>query len=99
MIHTDEIHGTDPLAVAYRKHLEAHEADILSNVPRFRPGSADHLTMLSFGGGQDSTAILYRLLYEPELTSRCVPGRLVVCMSDTGNEHPATLLHIAFCER
>lgn len=97
MIHSKEIIGTDPLTIAYRKHLEAHEADCLARVPRFRPGCSDRLTILSFGGGQDSTAILYRMLFDQELASRYIPGRFIVCMADTGNEHPATWLHISFC--
>ena len=99
MHHTSALVANDPLAVAYRKHLERDEERLLADVPRFRPGCSDHLTLLSFGGGQDSTAILYKILYDPAFAQQSIPGRLVVCMSDTGNEHPATLLHVAFCQR
>ena len=48
------------------------------------------LTMLSFGGGQDSWAILYSLIHDPEFRRTYAPKDLVVVMSDTGNEHPYT---------
>ncbi len=48
------------------------------------------LTVLAFGGGQDSTAILYRIALDKAFRSRYVKGDLLVLMSDTGNEHPHT---------
>ena len=57
------------------------------------------LTVLSFGGGQDSTAILYRIIGDPEFRDRWVQGGVIVVMSDTGNEHPHTYRHIAFIEQ
>jgi 3'-phosphoadenosine 5'-phosphosulfate sulfotransferase (PAPS reductase)/FAD synthetase len=51
------------------------------------------LTVLSFGAGQDSTAILYRLIYEPFFKKTYAPGDLIVVMADTGNEHPKTIAH------
>ena len=51
------------------------------------------LTTLSFGGGQDSTAILLKLIYDKQFRAKMVPGDLVVVMSDTGNEHPETYRH------
>lgn len=64
--------------------------------------AAEPLTVLSFGGGQDSTAILIRLALDPEFRARYAPGRLLAAMSDTGNEHPETYSHIewarGFCE-
>lgn len=63
----------------------------------------ESLTVLSFGGGQDSTAILYKLVYDEDFRARYAPGRLVVVMSDTGDEHPKTYAHIeetkAFCAK
>ena len=50
----------------------------------------ERLTMLSMGGGQDSTAILYKLLYDKMFRQKYAPGDLIVVMSDTGNEHPET---------
>ena len=52
------------------------------------------LTVLSFGGGQDSTAILLKMLYNPVWRRKYAPGKLVVIMSDTGNEHPYTYEHV-----
>jgi len=48
------------------------------------------LTMLSFGGGQDSFAILYSLIYNKEFRKKYAPNDFFVVMSDTGNEHPHT---------
>ena len=61
------------------------------------------LTVLSFGGGQDSTAILDLLVFDKGFRRRYAPGRLLVVMADTGDEHPATVAHTAyikqFCEK
>lgn len=54
----------------------------------------DKLTVLSFGGGQDSTAILYQLINNLEWYERYVSNDLIVIMSDTGDEHPRTLVHV-----
>ena len=48
------------------------------------------LTVLSYGGGQDSTAILLKLIHDREFRQQYAPGRLLVVMSDTGDEHPET---------
>ena len=53
-----------------------------------------HLTVLSFGGGQDSTAILLLMIFCPGIRKRYAPGRLLVVMSDTGNEHGYTYSHV-----
>jgi 3'-phosphoadenosine 5'-phosphosulfate sulfotransferase (PAPS reductase)/FAD synthetase len=59
------------------------------------------LTVLSFGGGQDSTAILYRLGEDAAFRSQWAPGRLLVLMADTGDEHPETYENVrrmqAYC--
>ena len=52
------------------------------------------LTVLSFGGGQDSTAILYRLIYDKSFRARYAPGRLLIVTAETGNEHPETYQHV-----
>lgn len=61
------------------------------------------LTILSYGAGQDSTAILYRLVYDKDYYDRFVRGELIVIMADTGNEHPETYEHVgystAFCKK
>ncbi|WP_313491917.1 MULTISPECIES: hypothetical protein [Sphingobacterium] len=56
----------------------------------------ENLTVLSFGGGQDSTTILYKIVLDRAFRERYVKGRLLVLMSDTGNEHKHTYDHIAF---
>tara|TARA_R110000764_G_scaffold542_8_gene2093 strand:- start:4493 stop:6352 length:1860 start_codon:yes stop_codon:yes gene_type:complete len=48
------------------------------------------LTMLSFGGGQDSYCILYKMIKDKEFRKRYAPNDFFVCMSDTGNEFPYT---------
>lgn len=61
-----------------------------------------HLTMLSYGIGQDSWTILAKLALDREFRQRYAPGRLIVVASDTGNEHPDTYAHNEcskrFCE-
>ncbi|WEK21323.1 MAG: hypothetical protein P0Y49_09235 [Candidatus Pedobacter colombiensis] len=54
------------------------------------------LTILSFGAGQDSTCILYRIIRDPDFRQRYVQGDFIVVMSNTGNEHPHTYRHIRF---
>lgn len=60
------------------------------------------LTVLSFGAGQDSTAILYRLVADDLFRRRYAPHDLLVLLADTGDEHPDTLEHVReiarFCE-
>ena len=55
----------------------------------------DGLTILSFGAGQDSTAILYSVIYSPEFRRKHVKGTFHVIFSDTGDEHPETYDHLA----
>jgi hypothetical protein len=59
------------------------------------------LTVLSFGGGQDSTAILYKLVYDEHWKQKYWVGKLIVVMANTGNEHPETYEHVdkvwSFC--
>lgn len=58
-----------------------------------------NLTILSYGAGQDSTAILLKLIHDQEFRSRYAPGELMVIMSDTGNEHPYTYEHVEFTKK
>lgn len=53
------------------------------------------LTVLSFGGGQDSTAILYAIRHNLEWRNKFAPEDFVVVMSDTGDEHPSTVQHVS----
>lgn len=55
-----------------------------------------HLTVLSFGGGQDSTAILYKLIFDPRFRETYAPQDLVVLFSDTRDEHPETYQHLDY---
>lgn len=55
------------------------------------------LSVLSFGAGQDSTAILYRIALDPEFRSSLIgENRFIVVFSDTGCEHPETYTHLDF---
>ena len=51
--------------------------------------------VLSFGAGQDSTAILYKLIYDEDFRAAYAPDGFIVIFSDTSNEHPRTMLHVA----
>lgn len=55
-----------------------------------------NITILSFGAGQDSTAILYRIVLDKTFRDQYVKGKLIVLMADTGNEHPGTYQHVEF---
>lgn len=59
-------------------------------------------TVLSFGGGQDSTAILYKCFYDNDFIDKYVKGELIVVYSNTRNEHSHTYSHIkeaiSFCK-
>lgn len=52
------------------------------------------LTVLSFGGGQDSTAILLMLIHNQPFRLKYAPGKLIVIMADTHNEHNETYEHV-----
>lgn len=52
------------------------------------------LTVLSFGGGQDSTALLYKYIHDPEFRALYAPRDFIVVMSNTGDEHPRTYEHV-----
>ena len=56
------------------------------------------LTVLSFGGGQDSTTLLYLYIYDPHFAKLFTKGDLIVIMSNTGDEHPATYTHVKYIE-
>lgn len=53
------------------------------------------LTVLWFGGGQDSTALLYLYAFSQTFRAKFVgPTKFVVVMADTGNEFPETYIHV-----
>lgn len=51
-------------------------------------------TVLWYGGGQDSTAILFMLAFDKAFREKYVKGELLVICSDTGNEFPETYNYI-----
>lgn len=82
------------LEIAYDYlHAEANPTFI----PQPKADITKGLTVLSYGAGQDSTAILFKLWKDPEWRKKYVgDGHLLVIMSDTGNEHPETYKHVEF---
>jgi len=58
--------------------------------------SNKNVTVISYGGGQESTWIVYKCAMDPEFRRKLAPGRLVVIGSDTGDEHDETYEHIEF---
>jgi len=63
-------------------------------VDLFAPSNEKQLTVLSFGGGQDSTALFYMYLFDKEFREKYAPGDFVMVMANTGNEYPETYKHI-----
>lgn len=61
----------------------------------FVDDDACELTILSFGGGQDSTAILEKIVHDQTFRQKYVHGRFLVIMADTGDEHPETIEFVA----
>ena len=70
------------------------------NFSNFDPSKP--LTVLWFGGGQDSTALLLMSKYHEEFKAKYCQDNFVVIMSNTGNEFPETYEFLgrveAFCE-
>lgn len=62
----------------------------------------DRVNVLSFGAGQESLAILYLYAFDSEFRRKYAPGKFMVMMSDTGDEHPSTYQTVEatqrFCE-
>ena len=48
------------------------------------------------GLGQDSTALLYKYVYDPAFRKKYAPNDLLVIFSDTGNEYKETYQHLKF---
>jgi hypothetical protein len=53
-------------------------------------------TVLSYGAGQDSWALLLMYVYDRAFREAYAPGEFLVAMSDTGAEHPETLDFVAY---
>ena len=56
------------------------------------------LSLLSSGLGQDSHALLLRLIHDPAVRAEYAPGHLAVVTADTGDEHPPTLEHMRYTQ-
>ena len=56
--------------------------------------SGPKLTVLSFGAGQDSSALLEMYLDDKVFRDRYAPNDFLVLMSDTGDEFDATYKHV-----
>ena len=56
------------------------------------------LTVLSNGGGQDTTMLIHRLCTDPIFYQKYVEGDLLIVGSDTGAEHPHTYENIKIVE-
>jgi hypothetical protein len=54
------------------------------------------LTVLSFGAGQDSTAILVRIIHDERFRKNYVVGQLIVIFADTKNEHQHTYAYVDY---
>lgn len=52
------------------------------------------LTVLSYGAGQDSTALLYLAAFDATFRRRYLPGRFLVLFADTGDEHDHTYVYL-----
>jgi hypothetical protein len=57
------------------------------------------LTVLSFGGGQDSSVLLEMYLRDRSFRDRYAPNDFLVVMSDTGDEFEQTYKHVASVQR
>ena len=82
-------------AARKRKPAVVRRARPLPVVPE---AAEPEVTVLSLGGGQDSTEILYRLIFDPAFRARYAPKRLVVVFSDTVDEHDETYTHLDYLD-
>ncbi|MEQ8882647.1 MAG: phosphoadenosine phosphosulfate reductase family protein [Cytophagales bacterium] len=65
----------------------------------FNPPDTTELTVLSYGAGQDSTAILIKLIHDQEFRNNYLKGKLLVLFSDTLNEHPHTYQYLNYIQK
>jgi 3'-phosphoadenosine 5'-phosphosulfate sulfotransferase (PAPS reductase)/FAD synthetase len=77
-----------------RKRKKKSSLKTGGQVQMFEPSGEKELTVLSFGGGQDSTALFYLYLYNEEFRKKYAPGDFVMVMANTGNEYPETYAHV-----
>ena len=64
------------------------------SIDMFPPSGDKELTILSYGGGQDSTALFYKYVYDADFRKKYAPGHFAVVMANTGNEFPQTIQHL-----
>jgi len=74
----------------------ALQMDLFSFDPTAEKAEGPELTVLCFGGGQDSTTLLYKYVLDENFRREFAPNRFLVVMAETGDEHPATYEHLAF---
>ena len=68
----------------------------LFRIPAPKKPFSKPTVVLFFGGGQDSTALLYQYHYDAEFRKRYAgDAHFLVIMADTGNEFPYTYTHVA----
>lgn len=72
-------------------HQYGEQLELLENIESLSPfsilaASDPEVTVLSYGCGQDSTAIAAKIVFDPTFRHKYAPKRLVVIFSDTGNE-------------
>ena len=63
---------------------------IRSHAALAREAKGPELAVLSLGLGQDSTAILLKLIYDKEFRQKYAPNRLLVVTAETNDENPKT---------
>lgn len=52
------------------------------------------LTVLSYGAGRDSTALLSLYVFDPAFRARYAPSRFLLIFSDTSDEHVHTYAYL-----
>lgn len=57
------------------------------------------LTVLSYGAGQDSACILFKIIHDEKFRKKYVSGKFIVVMADTGNEHPETYEYVKYTSK
>ncbi len=57
------------------------------------------MTIFSFGAGQESIYLLYRIIFDKAFREKHIIGRLIVIGSDTGCEHPHTYAAVELAKK
>lgn len=77
----------------------ALQMDLFDFEPQLARALGPELTILFWGGGQDSTCLLYKYVLDPEFRQQYAPNRFLVVMAETGDEHPETAAHLSFTKK